>query len=404
MWGDVLLALDFTVHPPERWQLQHFAAELALNVSQSVLAESQKRVHFGVVLFGQDVSYFPLPVDEAKLNNLVLDPELGAQVSPRPPRYTHEALSLCESVLTGRYAQVQVVVILTNGLSADPVLTRRSAQDLHARQVRLFSVGMDNVSDRQSVRWMELEDLTLKQYDAFYVNDFLGNDTNDSAQNDTNERRLMEEPVPITLLASILGMDLMEVLLPQPSPPAEPPEGMAPGFIVLIVLGSICCLCSMVGVFYFVVIQNMSKAHHRKVQPQSRPLPVVPTPGPATPRPPLPVPRAPQRPLDPTEKALLEAIEAEDLRKLRVLLSEVLLKGWPDAKHTEMVLKALDAVQKLRPVATRALREAIEDRNLRIEALVADARLAGVEDHLIRQAETLRIGNQRCAASEGTLM
>ncbi|CAK9113432.1 unnamed protein product [Durusdinium trenchii] len=164
LWGDVLLALDFTVHPPERWQLQHFAAELALNVSQSVLAESQKRVHFGVVLFGQDVSYFPLPVDEAKLNNLVLDPELGAQVSPRPPRYTHEALSLCESVLTGRYAQVQVVVILTNGLSADPVLTRRSAQDLHARQVRLFSVGMDNVSDRQSVRWMELEDLTLKQH------------------------------------------------------------------------------------------------------------------------------------------------------------------------------------------------------------------------------------------------
>lgn len=32
--GDVLLALDFTVHPPERWQLQHFAAELALNVAR----------------------------------------------------------------------------------------------------------------------------------------------------------------------------------------------------------------------------------------------------------------------------------------------------------------------------------------------------------------------------------
>ena len=113
-----------------------------------------------------------------------------------------------------------------------------------------------------------------------------------------------------------------------------------------------------------------------------RGTPVVPAP-PAPPRPAAPPPR------DATQKALKEAIDIQDLGKLRSMLSEILLKGWPEKKYTDLVLKALEVVGTLKESAAETLQDALAENQLPQGAL-ANARVAGVAPELLQRAEQLR--------------
>ena len=162
----------------------------------------------------------------------------------------------------------------------------------------------------------------------------------------------------------------------------EPPGigNLDGGIVVLIVLSTCCFIAVMMGIAYYAW---HTMRHSADVEDLDiRGTPVVPAP-PAPPRPAAPPPR------DATQKALKEAIDFQDLGKLRSMLSEILLKGWPEKKYSDLVLKALEVVGTLKESAAETLQEALAENQLPQSAL-ANARLAGVAPELLRRAEQLR--------------
>ncbi len=163
----------------------------------------------------------------------------------------------------------------------------------------------------------------------------------------------------------------------------EPPGigNLDGGIVVLIVLSTCCFIAVMMGIAYYAWYTMRHSADVEDLD--IRGTPVVPAPGPAPPRPAAPPPR------DATQKALKEAIDMQDLGKIRSVLSEILLKGWPEKKYTDLVLKALEVVGTLKESAAEPLQEAVARRRLLPQDALANARLAGVVPELVQRAEQL---------------
>lgn len=220
-----------------------------------------------------------------------------------------------------------------------------------------------------------------------------------------DSRRLFgsSNPVDIRDLGSLLGVELLqfftelfvslETTSSSPGVQIRSAGGLAAGIVVVIVLTTCCLIAALMGIAFFVWHSMRSSG---AVMDDVHPTPVVPpTPPPGPPRPPPPQPR------DATQKALKEAIDMRDITRLRNLLSEILLKGWPERKHTDLVLKGLDVVATLKESAAEVLEQALSEGSLPPNAL-ADARLAGVERELLSRAEGLRQRNG-AGATAGTL-
>eukprot|EP00438_Fugacium_kawagutii_P011384 Skav218991 [mRNA] locus=scaffold169:179428:183647:+ [translate_table: standard] len=96
--------------------------------------------------------------------------------------------------------------------------------------------------------------------------------------------------------------------------------------VVIIILTSCCLICIAVGVAFFVWHSLRKSA---PVMPDIEPVSVVP------PMPSAAPPRPPPQPKDETQKALREAIDMHDITRLRTLLSDIFLKGWPEKKYSD---------------------------------------------------------------------
>lgn len=227
-----------------------------------------------------------------------------------------------------------------------------------------------------------------------------------------DSRRLFgsSNPVDIRDLGSLLGVELLQFFTElfvslettSSTPSAQPDHagGLAAGIVVVIVL-SMCCLIGVVMAIAFFVWHSMRSSG--AVMDEVHPTPVTPVtpvlPRATAPPAPRPVPPAPA-PRDATQKALKEAIDMQDITRLRNLLSEILLKGWPEKKYTELVLKALEVVATLKETAAEVLEQALSEGSLPSSAL-ADARFAGVEPALLSRAEGLR--QRSSGGTAGTL-
>mmetsp|Transcript_76524 Transcript_76524/g.155318 ORF Transcript_76524/g.155318 Transcript_76524/m.155318 type:complete len:746 (+) Transcript_76524:54-2291(+) len=222
---------------------------------------------------------------------------------------------------------------------------------------------------------------------------------------DDSRRLFGSNPVDIRDLGSLLGVELLqffaelfvslETTSSTPSVQVPSAGGLAAGIVVAIVLSTCCFIAVLMGIAFFVWHSMRSSG---AVMDEFHPVEVVPPmPAPT----PAPAPQPPQPPRDATQKALKEAIDMQDITRLRNLLSEILLKGWPEKKYTDLVLKALEVVATLKESAAEVLEQALSEGSLPGSAL-ADARFAGVERELLSRAEGLR-QRSGAGATAGTL-
>ncbi|CAE7392602.1 CPX1, partial [Symbiodinium pilosum] len=138
------------------------------------------------------------------------------------------------------------------------------------------------------------------------------------------------------------------------------------------------------------VCKRMHEAEEQKKLSSVVPMSSSASEAPARPEPkdpaPQPKPRA-EEPDDDMQQQIKAAMAAQDIRRLRKLLSEILLKGYPPKKYNALVLKALEWIEAHKPDVESALRKAM---NRKISAEVVecamDARFCGVDENLLQQA------------------
>ncbi|CAK9051407.1 unnamed protein product [Durusdinium trenchii] len=438
---DLFLVLDFTVPLPQRLELIAFAVQLVRQVARHANHATSLSLSFGVVVFHEDVSYeVALNPDYIHVQDQLLHPDFGnwGNATGGLSRKTGEALEFCGDLIEVREDHA-VLVVLTNGLSANASQTVLMARELHDQEAVLYAIGLDDPSTRSADRTWELLEMATDYWpvDAFFnrsnstnLTEMMNlnftnlshwnswNLTNLTYDNASNWTEYAGPPMPLMELAHLLAPDIIayfEMLTPHgpaaPSGPPgpsvttssagglstteaivepgpEPPEGLGAGIIVVLVLGIMCCLGSVIGVVYY-LWERRQKASVKPSPGHAAPSPVVPTAGPPDRSPRPPPPKGP-RPMDETQQALSDAIEAQELTRLRALLGEILLKGWPKRRYSDLVLKGLDTVAKLKPSAAMRLEEALIHPETGLDTRLADARLAGVDPTLLRRAEELR--------------
>lgn len=385
--------MDFTTTPLARSHQISFAADLAGNLSQDFsIFSADWHIYVGVVLFHDNVEYvLPLSDDLVNLQVDLRQPTFGdsfvaIQNDTGPMdtvRKTHRALSICNDELGLHYS---AVLLFSNGTSSDLYRTHMEKRALEEKEVLIYSLALDNASDRSAERNTSLWDYTGRQYDVIGLD------------NETASPFTTGPGVHLPDLVQILASDLSEDIRGQASSTQSTTtssteeesedrkikSGLGGGVVVAIVLLTCCFTCSFVALaFYF--WKSRKSALVDSVDPE--PSPVVPASSPS-PQPVQVVLPAPPIPKDATQKALEEAINEQDLEKLHSCLSELLLQGWPDEKYADLVLKALNTVAKLRDFATASLEKSLADGYF--GGTLATARLAGVDSKLVQKAQDER--------------
>lgn len=401
VWGDIIIALDFTVDDDRRGALLDFAANVVHNVTGNV---GDLSVTFGLILFAADEYEVTLepgtPAEDFLyyLHSAGMSTFVGQQ---RPPD-TASVLDVCAVELNKRIADVSIVVVLTNSVSDAPVQTQLAASRLKFEgigEVVVIAVGMDPPDERTSIRQNELEQMATSpsfEYDAYY----------DQVDGGRRLRSLLA-PVPLSQLAEKLVPQVSGVILQITTTLAAPEDtsrGVGAGIILLAVLGGICCFSAIAAVS-FLVCKRMKEGEEE----QKKMSDVVPAPSDAGPaqRPPIepqPRPSRPEEPDDEMQQQIKAAMGAQDLRRLRKLLSEILLKGYPPPKYTALVLKALQWVEAQKPEAESALKKAMNRKiSGEVQECSMDARFCGVDYELLNQAANVQLQLAPGGVSAGSL-
>eukprot|EP00439_Symbiodinium_sp_Y106_P055026 s1815_g7.t1 len=402
VWGDIIIALDFTVDDDRRGALLDFAADVVHNVTGNV---GDLSVAFGLILFAADEYEVTLEPGTPPEDFLFYLHSAGMStfVDRQRPPDTASVLDVCAAELNKRIADVSIVVVLTNSVSDSPVQTQLAASRLKFEgigEVVVIAVGMDPPDERTSIRQNELEQMATSpsfEYDAYY----------DQVDGGRRLRSLLA-PVPLSQLAEKLVPQVAGVILQITTTAVAPEEtsrGVGAGIILLAVLGGICCF-SAVAAVSFLVCKRMKEGEEE----QKKMSDVVPAPSDAGPaeRPPIePQPRPnlrPEEPDDDMQQQIKAAMGAQDLRRLRKLLSEILLKGYPPPKYTALVLKALEWVEAHKPEAESALKKAMNRKiSGEVQECVMDARFCGVDYELLNQAANIQLQLAPGGVSAGTL-
>lgn len=382
---EILILMDFTTTPLARSHQIGFAADFAGNLTEDFsIFSADWHIYMGVVLFHDNVEYvLPLSDDLVDLQADLLSPTFGdsfvaIQNATPALRKTHRALSICNDELGSHYS---AVLLFSNGTSSDLYRTHMEKRELEDNEVLIYSLALDNASNRSEERNTSLWDYTGRQYDVIGLD-------NETLHYTTDGIHL---PDLVQILASDLSEDIrgLAASSTQSTTTSSTEEsedrtisnsGLGGGAVVAIVLLTCCFTCSLVALaFYF------WKGSRKSALVDPEPSPVVPTSSP--PQPPL---SAPPIPKDATQIALEEAINEQNLEKLHSCLSELLLQGWPDEKYADLVLKALDTVAKLRDFATASLQKSLADGHF--TGTLATAHLAGVDSKLLQKAQHERQG------------
>lgn len=380
---EILILMDFTTTPLARSHQIGFAADLAGNLTQDF---ADWHIYMGVVLFHDNVEYvLPLSDDLVDLEADLRQPTFGDSfvaiqnaTNSTALRKTHRALSICNDELGLHYS---AVLLFSNGTSSDLYRTHMEKRELEDNEVLIYSLALDNASNRSEERNTSLWDYTGRQYDVIGLDNATHHYTTDG----------IYLPELVHILASDLSSDIRDQASSTQSTTTSSTEeeledretsnsGLGGGAVVAIVLLTCCFTCSFVALaFYF------WKGSRKSALVDPEPSPVVPTSSP--PQPPLSTPPIPK---DATQIALEEAINEQDLEKLHRCLSELLLQGWPDEKYADLVLKALDTVAKLRDFATASLQKSLAGGPF--TGSLATAHLAGVDSKLVQKAQHERQG------------
>jgi len=402
VWGDIIIALDFTVDDDRRGALLDFAADVVHNVTGNV---GDLSVAFGLILFAADEYEVTLEPGTPPEDFLFYLHSAGMStiVDRQRPPDTASVLDVCAAELNKRIADVSIVVVLTNSVSDSPVQTQLAASRLKFEgigEVVVIAVGMDPPDERTSIRQNELEQMATSpsfEYDAYY----------DQVDGGRRLRSLLA-PVPLSQLAEKLVPQVAGVILQITTTAVAPEEtsrGVGAGIILLAVLGGICCF-SAVAAVSFLVCKRMKEGEEE----QKKMSDVVPAPSDAGPaeRPPIePQPRPnlrPEEPDDDMQQQIKAAMGAQDLRRLRKLLSEILLKGYPPPKYTALVLKALEWVEAHKPEAESALKKAMNRKiSGEVQECSMDARFCGVDYELLNQAANIQLQLAPGGVSAGSL-
>jgi len=367
----------------QRDQLLSFAADFIGNVTDGI-ASTDLNVSFGLILFGHQ----EMTVEQS----LGTDPDdfvvagINSDIAVGMPPDTALALEECSMQIYRRNADISIVVVITNDESEDTSLTAAEVEHLKyqgAKEVTVIAVGMDSPWSRSPARQVELERLATSsdfQYDAYYA----GQEEPGRRLRSSYPRMALSE-LASRILPSVYDAFYMATTTIEP----EEEPGVGAGVIVLAVLGSLCCFSS-VAAAVFLVCKKQKEAREQRELSQVVPISNPPR---EAPKAPLPV-RVPV-PVEPDDEVQLQmkaAVGAQDLRRVRMLLGDILLKGWPPKKYNAIILKALEFVESKRPEAESALRRAMNRRvSTEMSACAADARLCGVEESVIREAEELRM-------------